>query len=62
MFGSQTDIVIYSFYSIIPVAVIMYYVYRRGRFPEPVRVVGVTFLLGVATVFPISLLIPVVES
>ena len=62
MFGSQTDLVIYSFYSIIPIVVIMYYVYRRDRFPEPVRVVGVTFLLGVATVFPISLLIPVVEG
>ena len=62
MFGSQTDIVIYSFYSLIPIIVIMYYVYRRDKFPEPIRVVTITFLLGVATVFPISLFIPVVEG
>ena len=62
MFGSQTEIVNFSFYSLIPIAIIMYYVYRRDRFPEPPRVVLTTFLLGVATVFPISILIPAVEG
>ena len=62
MFGSQTNIVIFSIYALIPVALIMLYVYRRDRFPEPVRIVSITFLLGVATIFPISLLIPVVEG
>ena len=62
MFGSQTEIVNFSLYSLIPIVLIMYYVYRRDRFPEPPRVVLITFLLGVATIFPISILIPVVEG
>ncbi len=62
MFGSQTEIVNFSLYSLIPIVLIMYYVYRRDRFPEPPRVVFMTFLLGVATIFPISILIPIVEG
>jgi RsiW-degrading membrane proteinase PrsW (M82 family) len=57
-----TDILIYSLYSIIPVVVIMYYVYSRDKFPEPLKVVSIIFLLGIATVFPIWLLIPIVEG
>ena len=62
MFGSQTEIVNFSLYSLVPIIIIMLYVYHRDRFPEPPRAVLMTFLLGVATIFPISILIPLVEG
>ena len=62
MFGSQSGIVQFSIYSILPIIIILFYIYKRDRFPEPPRMVLMTFLLGVSTIFPISLLIPVVEG
>ena len=62
MFGSQSGVVQFSIYSILPIIIILFYIYKRDRFPEPPRMVFMTFLLGVSTIFPISLLIPAVEG
>ena len=62
MFGSQTSFALYSLASIIPVLLILFYVYKRDYFPEPPRVVLTTFALGVASIFPIQILIPFVEG
>jgi RsiW-degrading membrane proteinase PrsW (M82 family) len=62
MFGSQTSFALYSLASLIPALLILFYVYKRDRFPEPPRVVLSTFALGVASIFPVQLLIPIVEG
>ncbi len=62
MFGSQSELVYYSLYSLIPIVLILYYVYSRDRFPEPPRIVFLTFILGAGTVLPISILIPFFEG
>ena len=62
MFGSQSEFVYYSLYSLIPIVLILYYVYSRDKFPEPPRIVFLTFILGAGTVLPISILIPVFEG
>ena len=62
MFGSGQIFLNLSFYAILPVALIFYYVYKRDKFPEPPRVVLITFLLGIATTFPIGILIIAVEG
>lgn len=51
-----------SIYAIIPVALVMFYVYKKDSFPEPPRIVFITIFLGISTIFPISLLIPFVEE
>ena len=51
-----------SIYAIIPVALVMFYVYKKDKFPEPPRVVFITIFLGISTIFPSSLLIPIVEE
>ena len=62
MFGSQTSLALHSLASIIPVIIILFYVYKRDLFPEPPRIVISTFFLGVASILPIQLLIPLVEG
>ena len=62
MFGSEQNIINLSFYAVLPVAVILYYVYKRDRFPEPPRVVLVTLFLGMGITFPLMLLIPFAEG
>ena len=62
MFGSGQIFLNLSFYAILPVALIFYYVYKRDKFPEPPRIVFITFLLGIATTFPIGILIIAVEG
>ena len=62
MFGSQSEIVYFSFYALLPGALILYYVYSRDRFPEPPRVVFLTFILGAGTVLPITIFIPIIEG
>ena len=47
MFGSGQIFLNLSFYAILPVALIFWYVYKRDKFPEPPRVVIITFLLGI---------------
>lgn len=39
--------------ALLPVFVLLYYVFRRDAFPEPVRVVAMTFVLGCLTVVPL---------
>lgn len=51
-----------SIYAIIPVALVMFYVYKKDSFPEPPRVVFITIFLGISTIFPLSLVIPFVED
>ena len=41
--------------ALLPVALILWYVYRRDRLPEPPKVVARTFLLGVAIALPVVL-------
>ena len=62
MFGSQQNIINISFYAILPAAIILYYVYKRDKFPEPPRVVLVTLFLGFGITFPLMLLIPFAEG
>ena len=62
MFGSQQNIINISFYAILPAAIILYYVYKRDKFPEPPRVVFITLLLGFGISFPLSFLIPFAEG
>ena len=62
MFGSQQNIINISFYAILPAAIILYYVYKRDKFPEPPRVVLVTLFLGFGITFPLVLLIPFAEG
>ena len=62
MFGSGQVFLNLSFYAILPVLIIFYYVYKRDKFPEPPRVVLITFLLGVGTTFPLGILIIAVEG
>ena len=62
MFGSQQAIINASLFALLPVFVILYYVYKRDRFPEPPRTVFITLLLGFGITLPIGLLIPLVEG
>lgn len=62
MFGSESVLIYLSVASLIPVIVILFYVYKKDRFPEPPRIVFITFALGVATIFPILMIIPLIEG
>ncbi len=62
MFGSQQAIINFSFFAILPVILILFFVYKRDKFPEPPRVVFITLLLGFGITLPIGLFIPVVEG
>ena len=62
MFGSYQNIISISFYAILPAVIILYYVYKRDKFPEPPRVVFITLLLGIGVTFPLLLIIPFVEG
>ena len=62
MFGSGQVFLNLSIYAILPVLIIFYYVYKRDNFPEPPRVVLITFLLGIGITFPLSILIIAVEG
>ena len=62
MFGSGQIFLNLSFYAILPVALIFYYVYKRDKFPEPPRIVFITFLLGIGTTFPLGILIIATEG
>lgn len=62
MFGSGQVYLNLTFFSILPVILILLYVYKRDKFPEPPRIVLTTFLLGIATTFPIGILIFAIEG
>jgi len=48
--------------AILPVAIILIYIYKRDKFPEPKGVVFVTFILGCSTVLAIDYIIPVLDN
>ena len=61
MFGSGQVLLNLSFFAILPVLLIFWYIYKRDKFPEPPRVVLITFLLGIGITFPLHILIIAVE-
>ena len=62
MFGSAQVFLNLSFFAILPVVLILWYVYKRDRLPEPPRVVFITFLLGIGVTFPLGILIIAIEG
>lgn len=62
MFGAGQIFLNLSFYAILPVALIFWYVYKRDLFPEPPRIVLITFLLGIGLTFPLGILIIAAEG
>jgi len=62
LFGSNQNIINIAFYAILPIIIILYYVYKRDRFPEPPRVVFITLILGFGITFPLLILIPFFEG
>ena len=62
MFGSYQTFLNLSFYAILPAALILLYVYKRDKLPEPPRIVFITLLLGAGISFPLSILIFVFEG
>lgn len=51
-----------SIYAIVPALLILFYIYKRDKFPEPPRVVIVTLILGFGIVVPLDFLIPIIEN
>ena len=62
MFGSGQNLLNLSFFAILPVVLIFWYVYKRDKLPEPPRVVFITFLLGIGITFPLGILIFALEG
>tara|TARA_B100000767_G_C19721745_1_gene517578 strand:+ start:671 stop:1486 length:816 start_codon:yes stop_codon:yes gene_type:complete len=62
MFGSGQNLLNLSFFAILPVALILWYVYKRDKLPEPPRVVFITLLLGIGVTFPLGILIIALEG
>ena len=50
------DYLIALVYAVLPVLVIIYYLLKRSRFDQPIRVVVVTFFLGFGVAFPLDAL------
>jgi RsiW-degrading membrane proteinase PrsW (M82 family) len=50
------DYLIAAIYAIVPVLIIIYYLLKRTRFDQPVRVVVITFFLGFGVAFPLQAL------
>ena len=48
--------------SFLPAILILIYVYKQDRFPEPKKIVFKTFIFGCATVLGIDLIIPVLDN
>ena len=53
---------LYIFSAILPIAIILIYIYKRDKFPEPKGVVFVTFILGCSTVLAIDYIVPVLDN
>ena len=62
MFGSGQNLLNLSFFAILPVVLILWYVYKRDKLPEPPRVVFITLLLGIGITFPLEILIIALEG
>lgn len=57
-----TNFLYASLFAIIPAILIMYYVYKRDKFPQDPRVVTITFVLGFSIILPLNILIPITEE
>jgi RsiW-degrading membrane proteinase PrsW (M82 family) len=55
------DHFLHIFAALLPAIVILVYIYKQDKFPEPKKIVFKTFLFGCATVLDIDLLIPVFD-
>jgi RsiW-degrading membrane proteinase PrsW (M82 family) len=55
------DHFLHIFAALLPAIVILVYIYKQDKFPEPKKIVFKTFLFGCATVLGIDLLIPVFD-
>jgi RsiW-degrading membrane proteinase PrsW (M82 family) len=53
---------LYILSAITPAILILLFVYKQDKFPEPKRIVFKTFLFGCATVLGIDLIIPVLDN
>ena len=53
---------LHIFAAFLPAIVILIYVYKQDKFPEPKNIVFKTFLFGCATVLGIDLIIPVLDN
>ena len=62
MFGSSQNLLNLSFFAVLPVALILWYVYKRDKLPEPPRIVFITLLLGIGVTFPLGILIIAFEG
>ena len=62
MFGSSQNLLNLSFFAILPASLILLYVYKRDRLPEPPRVVFITLLLGAGISFPLGIFIIAFEG
>ena len=62
MFGSGQNLLNLSFFAVLPVALILWYVYKRDKLPEPPRIVFITLLLGIGVTFPLGILIIALEG
>jgi len=56
------DHFLHIFAALLPAVIILIYVYKQDKFPEPKKIVFKTFLFGCATVLGIDLLIPVIDK
>ena len=48
--------------ALLPVILILIYIYKKDKFPEPKGVVFLTFILGCSTVLAIDYIIPLLDN
>ena len=53
---------LHIFAAFLPAILIIIYVYKQDKFPEPKNIVFKTFIFGCATVLGIDLIIPVLDN
>lgn len=53
---------LYILSAITPAVLILLFVYKQDKFPEPKNIVFKTFLFGCATILAIDLIIPVLDD
>ena len=53
---------LYILSAITPAILILLFVYKQDKFPEPKNIVFKTFLFGCATILAIDLIIPVLDN
>ena len=54
--------ILHIFAAFLPAIVILIYVYKQDKFPEPKNIVFKTFIFGCATVLGIDLIIPILDN